>query len=215
MQIAGFFIILMQLIAEPRYNVYFHNGNIYQVPTGVCYGENTPLQLLIWAKDMIILICWQHLSFHMPAGCRLQSWKLEDVVSRKPWWHWLLPMEQGGWAVLIEPCVPELVVSPPRWAPYRTRGVDQHGLSASDLLMAHEWGRSGWGLQDQIDAPGPGLHLPDSRQLCACVLHLTSSILQGWALHVLTFCWKGHLSQEKLGLVLLPSCGCPKEATTL
>lgn len=57
MQIAGFFVILMQLIAEPCYNVYFHNGNIYLVPTGVCYSENTPLQLLIWAKDTIILIC--------------------------------------------------------------------------------------------------------------------------------------------------------------
>lgn len=45
MQIAGFFLILMQLIAEPRYSVYFHNGNIYQVPAGFCYGENIPLQL--------------------------------------------------------------------------------------------------------------------------------------------------------------------------
>jgi len=57
MQIAGFFLILMQLIAEPLYNVYFHDGNIYPVPTGVCYGENTPRQLLIWSKDTIILIC--------------------------------------------------------------------------------------------------------------------------------------------------------------
>lgn len=54
MQIAAFFMILMLLIAEPRYNVYFHNGNIHPVPTGVCYGENTTLQLLVWAKDMII-----------------------------------------------------------------------------------------------------------------------------------------------------------------
>lgn len=36
MQIAAFFIILMQLIAEPCYNVYFHNENIHPVPTGVC-----------------------------------------------------------------------------------------------------------------------------------------------------------------------------------
>ena len=76
MQIAGFFLILMQLIAEPLYNVYFHDGNIYPVPTGVCYGENTPRQLLIWSKDTIILICWQHLSLHVPAGGRLQSWKM-------------------------------------------------------------------------------------------------------------------------------------------
>lgn len=57
MQIAGFFVVLMQLIAEPCYSVYFHNGNIYLVPTGFCYGENTPLQLLIWAQDTIILVC--------------------------------------------------------------------------------------------------------------------------------------------------------------
>lgn len=54
MQIAAFFIILMQLIAEPCYSVYFHNGNIHPVPTGVCYGENTTFQLLVWAKDIII-----------------------------------------------------------------------------------------------------------------------------------------------------------------
>lgn len=76
MQITAFFIILMQLIAEPRYSVYFHNGNIHPVPTGVCYGENTTFQLLVWAKDMIIWICWQHLSFHITACYRLQSWKM-------------------------------------------------------------------------------------------------------------------------------------------
>lgn len=37
---------------------------------------------------------------------------------------------------------------------------------------------------------------------------------QGRALLVPSFCWAGHLIQEKVSLGLLPSCGCPKEATT-
>lgn len=101
LQIAGSFVILMQLIAEPCYNVYFHNWNTYPVPAGVCYGESTPLQLLIWAQDTNILLCWEHLSFHMPAGCRLQSWKVFSLESSgetlsKVGEHWASCTRTGG-----------------------------------------------------------------------------------------------------------------------
>lgn len=43
MQITGFLIILIWEIVEPRYDVYFHKGSIHLIPTGVCYGEITPL----------------------------------------------------------------------------------------------------------------------------------------------------------------------------
>lgn len=68
MQITGLFVILIQKIAEPRYDVYFHKGSIHLIPTGVCYGEITPLQLSVWGKDMIILVL---IVFIIPGACWL------------------------------------------------------------------------------------------------------------------------------------------------
>lgn len=211
MQIAAFFVILMQLIAEPCYNVYFHNGNIYPVPTGICNGENTTFQLLVLAKDTIIWIRWQHLSFQqlLGIGCRAGRCLLKVVVQL-----WLLPTSRVG-----EQFPPRFLhqnLQCPLLAGLHTGPWEQIGTKA--LPVTCSWLLSeadlAWGCRTKLmllvqASPWHQAALPTR------VLHRAASMVQGWTLHLPAFCWKGHLIQEKLGLVLLPSCGCPKEATAV
>lgn len=172
--------------------------------------ENTTLQLLVWAKDTIIWIHWC-LSFHTTACYRLRAGRclLKAVVQlcfpRSRVDEQFLPsfLHQNLQCLLLA----GLHVGP--WE------ADQHEGSACDPLVASEWGWLGLRLQEKIDVPGPGISLTPGSSSYTRVLHRAPSTLQGWVLHLPTFCWKGRLIQEKLGLVLLPSCGCPKEATTV
>lgn len=53
MQIAGFFAIPIHQIAEPCYDGYSHKVNVHLVPSGVCYGKNTLLQLSVQERTQL------------------------------------------------------------------------------------------------------------------------------------------------------------------
>lgn len=161
MQIAAFFIILMQLIAESCYSVYFHNGNIHPVPTGVCYGGNTTFQLLVWAKDTIIWIHWQHLSFHTTAWYRLQSWKMSLESSGAT----VFASHGAGWVSSSHQ-----VSCTRTWrVPSLLGSIQDHGSrSAQELCL---WPAHGSRVRPTwLEAAGQNRcswssHLPDTRQL--------------------------------------------------
>lgn len=64
MQITGFFVIRMQLIAEPCYNEHFHNENIYQVPTGFVMVRIHHFSMSYHYRNMLV-------GFIIPHACWL------------------------------------------------------------------------------------------------------------------------------------------------